>query len=189
MGEGDDAVDVSGKRLIAVTGGDQFGRMGGTVGRGDHGEVVAGAGAAVLARVPEEGGDFGGRGGDFAVSGWEFVVKSDFLKRHVVGMDVFSGRDGTGGAADALAVANEPVAGGNGAGGNLVAGGYGILALDASLRKFEGLAGREREAGDGDVVLRVQQDGGIPGGGECGDVYQAHAPIVDRAGYPAGGRL
>ena len=103
--------------------GDEFGGVGGAVGGGDDGDVVAGAGAAVFARVAEEGGDIGGAGRVGDLGGGELVVEGLLFKQHVVGVDVLAGFDRNLRAADDLAVAEDPIAGRDGLEADFVAGG------------------------------------------------------------------
>ena len=174
MGEGDDAVDVGREGGLIEAGGDEFGGVGGAVGSGDDGDVVAGASATVFALVAHKRGHIGGGGGvgDFARR--ELVIEVLFFKGDVLGMDVLAGLDGMFRAADDLPVAVDAVAGEDGFEANLVAGGDGILRRQGDSADAEFGAGADGDAEDGDVVGGVELDRGVFRGGEFFDFYKAH---------------
>ena len=124
VGDGDDAVDVGigAEDFGGEVGGDAAGDGGGTVDGGEDADVVAGGDAAVGADDALEGcgsvEEFGGMG--FGADG---VVALEVAGDEVVGVDEFSDGDGLGGEADDLVELMDGLSGGDGAHGELVAGG------------------------------------------------------------------
>ena len=157
VGERGDASDIAGQSLGDIGAGDKVDDMGRTVRRGNDGDVVAGAGAAVGAKVAHEVGLIGGRDGGSDVGGGELVVASAFVEGQVMSVDPFTGGDGTCGAADDLAVTADLFALGDGSQSRLVAGGDGFGEEDGIDAGADGPARAEVDAGNGDVITGVQQ--------------------------------
>ncbi len=154
VGEGDDAVDagkVPGQVGAAEAVADELGDGGRAIDAGDHGEVIARAGAAAGSGVAEElawrgGGEGGERFGLEAelVGG---VQRSDL---EVVVMDVVAGADGGAGEADGVTVFVDGLAGGDRAEGDLVAGRDGGGGSDVGPDDGAGRGGLKE---DDDVVV------------------------------------
>ena len=126
-GPSDDAIDIGRKRCAFKTLRDQFGGVGGAVGGGDDGDVVARAGATVFAAEAHEGGHIRRRRGKRNFDGGELVIEVLLLKTDVLHVHVLALFDVHLGSADDLAVAVDRLALGDISQRHFVPGGHGVL--------------------------------------------------------------
>jgi len=162
--ESDDTINVRGKLFGGEALRDQFGGVGSAVAGSDHGDVVARAGAAIGARIAEEGrrrGAAGARRNRFRAN---FVHIAFFISQ-VVNVDVLAGCDVRRGEADDITEAVDGIAGLQRANGDFVAGWNRSARGDGIFINLQRLSGGDGDAGDGDGIGRVKQDKRIVGGG------------------------
>ncbi len=101
-------------------------------------------------------------------------MKVKLFKRDVVRVDVIAGFDGAAGAADELAIADEIFALRDGLDRDLVTGGNRRAGADALSADIQRGADAQRDAGDGDVVARMELDGRIFRGRKFRNAEKAH---------------
>ncbi len=172
--EADHAVDARRQRVVFITAGDQFHGMRGAVAGGDHGDVVARAGAAVRAQVAAKRGSAGRGIRHGQLPGGKLEVARRLIVVDVVCVQVLPGGDRLPRPADFVTVAADDLAGGERRQGDLVSRGDLRAGLRVPAIERQAKTGRKRHARHAGVVGRVEAKHGVGGGRRSGDPDERH---------------
>ena len=157
--------------------------MGGAIAGGDHGDVVARSGAAVLAQVALKLRAIGAADGQWGVARRVFVVLVQFLVAEIVGVDVLPGGDGARGAPNAVTVSVDGLAGGDIADGDFMAGGDVVGGDDARAVELEFGSGCDGNPGHGDIIGPMHPDGRVLRGRQFLDIEEHLRPFWHQSSH------
>jgi hypothetical protein len=171
--KGDHTVDAGRQVLHPVAGRDLLGCMRRTITGCDYSDVVACTCAAVFTLIPKKRGDIYWSG-SLDIPRWKFVVKRQLLESDIVGMHMLARLDCSARATHYLSVSHYALTSHDGPNRNLMT--RGDVASDRERNSVDSkfVARRERDAGNSDVIGRMEMDGRVLGRGHFRNLEQAH---------------